>query len=456
MTLERRVRESWRLQDFPPSNAAACIRIAKRLTGPGNLLKGVREHCRRRDMIDLIVCDALAARWWGGNGPMLEAPAAGAGAGLSWEVACAAAIGEAIERSCVRWYDRAHFHTASLAELGERALDPRTFALFAACQYASVGFPFAPFTPDEKVPWVLGYSYAREEATFVPAEMVYLSSTASEKLHHVPTSNGVAAGLSLEEALRSALYELVERDAVMIAWMTKRVTSSIDPKTFGDPEIDEITRRIVNVRARAHLRDITTDVSIPTYLAVVEALDGHAPSVAVGAAARLSPARAALKALTEAAHGWNWACQLVSHRKQIPRQDDLATVTLRDFADHVWLYAHPWMKPHVAFLLSGATIPNSRAESISFGTPRQEVEEILRRLVSATRDVVAVDLTPPELHPTGFRVVRALVPELIPLSPPGPHPYRGSSRYFDVPKALGDHGAPYSETDLNPDPHPFP
>jgi ribosomal protein S12 methylthiotransferase accessory factor len=89
-------------------------------------------------------------------------------------------------------------------------------------------------------------------------------------------------------------------------------------------------------------------------------------------------------------------------------------------------------------------------------TPADELAAVLERLHTGGREVLAVDLTPAALRPHGFRVVRALVPDLVPLSPPGHLAYLGSPRLFEVPRRLGDPAPPRDAMDLNPDPHPFP
>jgi ribosomal protein S12 methylthiotransferase accessory factor len=76
----------------------------------------------------------------------------------------------------------------------------------------------------------------------------------------------------------------------------------------------------------------------------------------------------------------------------------------------------------------------------------------------ATRglDVIAVDLTTPDIDDVGFKVVRAVIPGLQPLDIDHRHRHLGGRRLAEVPWRMGLANAPVGEDAFNPHPHPFP
>ena len=68
--------------------------------------------------------------------------------------------------------------------------------------------------------WATGRWLDSGEPVAVPALATYLNFPApSSEQFGQTTSNGLAAGASLEEATLSALYELIEHDAFMLFWL---------------------------------------------------------------------------------------------------------------------------------------------------------------------------------------------------------------------------------------------
>jgi ribosomal protein S12 methylthiotransferase accessory factor len=148
------------------------------------------------------------------------------GAGLTQEMAASSAIGETIERSCCTIYDRRSLIISSYTKLqraGMKAVPPHSFALFSGRQYAQDGFMYHRFTYDTEVSWTWGYSLVKKEPVLVPACLVYLPYRYEHQGDLI--ADGVSTGLccahSMAEAILGGLYEVIERDAIMIIWMNQ-------------------------------------------------------------------------------------------------------------------------------------------------------------------------------------------------------------------------------------------
>ena len=117
-------------------------------------------------------------------------------------------------------------------------------------------------------------------------------------------SNGGAFGVTIDAALVTALYELIERDAwtlfetVLLA--TGRYAPKIDPEDAGG-DIQDAVERMTSNGATPFLFDITTEIGIRVFACYL--FDDIDPSIGVfgGFGCSLDPREAAMRAILEAA-----------------------------------------------------------------------------------------------------------------------------------------------------------
>ncbi|MEM7357316.1 MAG: YcaO-like family protein, partial [Acidobacteriota bacterium] len=223
------------------------------------------------------------------------------------EAARRAAIGEAVERYCGNFIPRT-LRKASwneLADAGEDAIDPLRLALYSERQYALRGFPFERFTRELSVFWAAGRNLTTGGDAWIPASLVYpnflVDALADEPQTHFVNLAGIATGIGREDAERSALEEVIERDAVTIWWLSG-----------GPPKFLDLTSEPVVAAAMAPLQAIDPrplayqlfQVENVFDVPVIGALlrDPKHDLVTLGVACRPDPAAACLKALAEAVH----------------------------------------------------------------------------------------------------------------------------------------------------------
>jgi ribosomal protein S12 methylthiotransferase accessory factor len=112
-----------------------------------------------------------------------------------------------------------------------------------------------------------------------------------------PLSIGSAAGTSLDGALLHGLLELIERDAASLWWRGGRLPRAVDARDVGTEAFLQKLRPPGLARRRCWLLDITTDIGIPTVVAVSCGPDGY--GFAFGLATRTTLAAAARSAMLE-------------------------------------------------------------------------------------------------------------------------------------------------------------
>lgn len=321
-----------------------------------------------------------------------------AGKGRTPDQARLRCLGEAVERYCTQLHGDEPRVSASLQELGERAIDPRNLLLFSETQYCQ-GHPAPPrFDRNAATDWTPVRSLITREERLVPTAYCYYGYG-----HPAcgASSNGCAAGETLDDAALRALLELIERDAVAIWWYNR-----IPRPELLLPRAPEIVSALLEALqsrfAAVHLVDVSNDLEMPACVAL--GVQAGGARVLFGAGCAPDPAVSASRALEE----------LAAHAVESGTPPGCALES--------------WMLP----------APASR--------PRQQgaptLEGCLDRLRSLSLDALLLDLSRTE---TGMAAARVIVPGLRPWKPrfaPG--------RLYDVPVAIGWRTSPLTEAELNP------
>jgi ribosomal protein S12 methylthiotransferase accessory factor len=256
---------------------------------------------------------------------------------------------------------------------------------------------------DERITWLEGFDLLMGIPVFVPSEVVTLDHTAIESRYWRST-DGLASGNLLVEAVLHGLCERVERDACSL-WLLRSDAEvqrrCMDPFAFEDEALTALAAQIAGAGMHLRLFDITTNVGVPVFFATVS----PAPDtdmrkwkhfdLASGSGCHPLPARAAIRAVTEAVQS---RLTLISGARD-DFDPDLYVAKLKpDLL--AYIHAEPGgRRPRPAQALS-------RGEYFPF---------ILDRLRSVgARHAIAVSL---EAEADGFAVAKVLVPDLE--NPPG-------------------------------------
>ncbi|MGO6749678.1 YcaO-like family protein [Rhizobium ruizarguesonis] len=168
--------------------------------------------------------------------------------------------------------------------------------------------------PDEigssPIAWCTGLDILSGSSVFVPWWLVGLDHRGERPAGFEQSSDGLASGNTPSEAVLHGLCELVERDAWALTQLKspeRLKESRIDPASFGDAVIDVMTDRITRAGMKLLLLDMTTDIGVPAFLAVImpgnlsDRVDARWSHVCGGCGCHPDPVRAALRAITEAA-----------------------------------------------------------------------------------------------------------------------------------------------------------
>jgi len=364
----------------------------------------------------------------------------------------AASIGEALER-----YSATFLPTtappASADELGAAVVIPESFALFHERQFMA-DFPFSAFERSTRLSFVEGFSLQDGRSVLLPGQLVYLAPPHyKEPRIGYPTSNGLACGPTLAEAILSGLLELVERDAMMIVWSNRLSLPLLT--THGDERLESLEKQVF---AGTGLRYAAVETSvffgIPATIGVVRGVAGERAALAVGAGCSVSIVDAWRTCLAEAfgVHRWLRSIFQADPERRVGHPADV-----KDLEDHMLFYDGADRAAEAAFLDgSSARRCSLDVPELHGSTPGALISQIVHRLADRGVSAFAVDVTSPDVEELGFKVARVIAPELCALDVLGVAPYRGGDRLYKAAFEVGLLEASLGFDDLNPLPHPYP
>lgn len=223
------------------------------------------------------------------------------GKGLSRAAAKVSGIMEAIE--C--------FHAETINHpLRLASLDEMQMAGFEAWVADLPTVDVTPFSSTSRLLWIESVAWPSGEPCWIPHEIVhtdYRLPLPSGSGRFLLSSNGLASGNHLLEAVSHGLCELIERDATTL-WMMAggpgRGETRVALETVDDPACLQVLDRFRGAGVAAAVWETTTDIGVPAFLCIVADQNGVAihplgPQRGMGC----HPCReiALLRALTEAA-----------------------------------------------------------------------------------------------------------------------------------------------------------
>ncbi len=326
------------------------------------------------------------------------------------QLAAASAIGEAWERiafvqQCNKLAHAASISTAmplsgsdlfELPYLLDKGTDRRQWAAKAAS---------SPYK-------VMGYMEYFEDMEPQACELPVWAATPEESSTLFETTNGLACADSFMVALDRAVREVVERDALMLVWLTQCGGKRVSPAQYLSPVQCKQISRLSDMRIQFRLRDISTEFGISVFLAVIYAsFPGDRVGISFGSGAHRLPEIAARHAFREAGLSWRGVAWR-SLRGEHPEHEDMKP---KSFAEHTEYYSS-WKRMHLLdFLLADDPIDDTeladQKETIVINNDSGHIELLHQR----GRRILAKDITPGEAIGSGLVVVQAIIPGLVPL-----------------------------------------
>jgi ribosomal protein S12 methylthiotransferase accessory factor len=170
----------------------------------------------------------------------------------------------------------------------------------------------AVFSTEMPYHWILGWDILHDVEVAVPLAAVRMSrgglAPHEAGVFHL-TSNGLASGNGLLEALNAALFEVIERDAVSCHWYAWRVqperrlplVSRASLLTL--PLVAHLMDHLERADVELAVLDCRVDTDVPVYMAWIWNKDLRGAGANIGYGAHFDTEVAVVRAVTEAIQG---------------------------------------------------------------------------------------------------------------------------------------------------------
>jgi putative methanogenesis marker protein 1 len=292
------------------------------------------------------------------------------------------------------------------AEVGDQKLLEDSYAGLREHEHENVLNPRELILPDYvrdvedvRIPWVKGYDLIRDEEIYVPASAVFhpLPSRYDKVRLFRTNTNGLAGGNELEEAIFHGLAEVIERDAWSLVEITRKPGPTVD---VDGGDIRALIDKFQNAEVSVLVRDITSDIGIPTFAAVSDDILLKDPTLLTIGMGTHTNARVAIqRAITEVAQ---------SRLTQIHgAREDTTTADLRRVMGYEWMRKQNQHWFDIADSEDFDALDPVSRDNDDF---LEDIKHVLTRLRAAGLErVIVVDLTRAEI---GVPVVRVIVPGL--------------------------------------------
>ena len=358
------------------------------------------------------------------------------GKGSTAEQGEASALMEAIERySGIFQGDEIRAKRRFIDFPSGEAIPPNEVLLFSETQLQQGRAPTSGSNEQEAIPalfdrsarieWSPVWSLLDARFKYLPTTLLYFFYRGAAAF--AADSNGCAAGNALEEAIVQGFLELVERDAYAIWWYNRLQRPELDLGQFDDSYVRDLRHQLTQAGRRLWVLDVTSDLGIPTFVAVTHWMQNGRENIEFGSGAHFDARIALLRALTELNQFLSLGL-MGGGTGEKSSLDGTAPLRLQD---------HPYLTPNKDPMVQ----PEFSSKFGYLGT-REQAAACVSLAKQVGLEFLVLDQTRPDIEAP---VVRVIVPGLR-------HFYRrfAPGRLYDVPVELGLRDRPLKENELNP------
>ncbi|MBQ9239008.1 MAG: YcaO-like family protein [Treponema sp.] len=343
-----------------------------------------------------------------------------AGYGQSNEEALTRVMGETIERysfmSSYHVLKDALVH-ASYAELRETALP---LSLINVTKDDDAYFKHR----DESTPllWLQLYNYCTARAVYYPFCLIGNEPSTTQMVFPA-MSTGTATHVSLEHALLNAMVEQLQIHAFMTAWYGMRAL----PVVNWEPFISKALRTVIEKTFTAHSFEIIVlDCSIAecdfkNYITILKNKNGQYPYCAIGVQGGFVAEEVLLRSMMEAAAIYVNLQQFSVFKESLIQSFTQDTILKQYNLDAPFLYWSNYNDYAQKETILNALCDYSHRTDFTIG-PQYTITEQLKKIIdfyqSSLHFFSVLEITPPEVTAYGYRTVRVIAPELVPMNFP--------------------------------------
>ncbi len=256
--------------------------------------------------------------------------------------------------------------------------------------------------------WSHAISYPDKKKIFVPAQSIYISDMFKyeTKLASEYITTGAAFGNNFNDVLEGGLLEVVERDAFIISYLTKRKLNRI--VHFSD-KINSIINYLKYYYLDVFVYDITTNLRIPSFMTITVDRTGYGPAISVGLKAGFDNENTIFGSILESVQPrrqFRYNKEMAGDKFKFPTESEIISTTTRYF----YWYPTKMIKNLNFWLKNSRTINFTRIPDYA-----SSLKEGVKELKDHGYHIFYADMAQNETRKMGFVVGKVLIPELHPL-----------------------------------------
>lgn len=270
-------------------------------------------------------------------------------------------------------------------------------------------------TNDSKLYWTLAQDIRTGNEIYVPEDLVYYGNNPSREGYirdMNDSSNGVALGSTYTEAMICALLELIERHSFLMTWYGNVPGRRIENyENYLSTKEMSVIKRVSEKGARINLFEISVfeDVYVVWGL-ITNKQEGTSISTYTSAGAGFSVDEAVKAALMEVSVGY--LVQENYHEEAPSIPENISTID-----DHIDYYANPLNTFEFDFVKNFEKFTDRENNLLA---KYHSQEEILNHLLNTTlkdyKRIIFANLTSKEMADNKLFVVKAIMPEFLPMT----------------------------------------
>jgi|TARA_Y100000310_G_scaffold253216_1_gene260044 thiazole/oxazole-forming peptide maturase SagD family component len=260
----------------------------------------------------------------------------------------------------------------------------------------------------EKYLWWKAKDFFSGKDMLIPGQLIFLSNDFNDEfpIRRESISTGAALGkIGEDRAFKSGFLEVVERDAAMSAYLNRRKIKKI---TNLPDSLNNLNEYIKRYQLDTNLFDITTDLGIPSILAVTLDHSGVGDAVNVGSNSAIDYETAIKYALLESiqCRRQSRVSNKFGFEDKIPKEDEIVSM------DDRFAYWRDISR------INDLDFWVKSDDSISFDELKERKVSLngtIRSMKDRGFHIYVADLTLPKIRAHGFEVKKVVIPELHPL-----------------------------------------
>lgn len=264
------------------------------------------------------------------------------GKGGTFEQQLLTTVGEFVERYCAHWPVTSATHDMTTASYEEMRVSELPVVDF---EYLDLYDPEqleetsqAPFERTTTTKWIPGKNLLTGETVHVPTELVYMGEHTDwegQSANFFSTSNGCACGSDPDSAVLGALYEGLERDAVMCSWFRETPPRRLDLSEW--PQLDALREKVTTANSEIHVLEFDSETDVHTLGGMYVNRRDRRPKFMLAGGSNLDFRSAVRDALLEAEQGIK-ALKKAAAFEEHPNVD---VTTITNLEDNIRYYIHP-------------------------------------------------------------------------------------------------------------------